>query len=391
MPLKFFQRLVLADWFWEQVGLRDFDEARDQLFDERLLGETAAGRTRFGEELGGVRYDERHISPDELRAHDEEIVRFWRQITKNPARHFEGRAPQLQYFQYLACLWNAIYLRRLFGDRAALCAELNARVAAFNLKHPGEPLNDYQPAELDKLAFWSATGSGKTLLMHVHLLQYRAEFERAQKAGQDTGEALQKVILLTPSESLSAQHREELALSGLHSAPFSERALQNSFDWNDALTLEFSKLGEEAGEKRVAIESFNGRYLILVDEGHRGLSGTKADAEARVWKKARDRLAKDGFCYEYSATFEQVVGKADGIINQEYSRCIALDYSYRRFYDDGYGKNFPRFQYRRSQTRRCQRQGFWHRWRRRRRASGTLSQRRVAFVSGPNPRLRARE
>ena len=34
-------------------------------------------------------------------------------------------------------------------------------------------LPDYQPDDLRVLAFQSATGSGKTLLMHAHVLQYR--------------------------------------------------------------------------------------------------------------------------------------------------------------------------------------------------------------------------
>ncbi len=31
----------------------------------------------------------------------------------------------------------------------------------------------YDKKDLRKLAFWSATGSGKTLLMHVNICQYR--------------------------------------------------------------------------------------------------------------------------------------------------------------------------------------------------------------------------
>lgn len=343
MALKFFQRLVLADWFWPQIGLRDFDDAKSLLFNERSLGETADGRTRFCEVLQGSQFESRRISVAQLLEFDEEIVRFWRQISAHPGRHFEGRRPQLQYFQYLACLWNAIYLEQLFRDRAALCADLNEQIEIFNARAPSEMLPLLKPNELDKLAFWSATGSGKTLLMHVHLLQYRAAQKRAQAAGNGASGAIGAAILLTPSEALSAQHREELALSGLSSAPFAARAGDLDLGY-DVQTLEFSKLGEENGDKRVAVENFQGgRHLVLVDEGHRGLGGARADEEARAWKSARDRIGQGGFCYEYSATFEQVVGDHKSVINREYARCIALDYSYRRFYDDGYGKNFRVF------------------------------------------------
>jgi len=51
---------------------------------------------------------------------------------------------------------------------------------------------------------WHTTGSGKTLLMHVNILQY---LEYADKKPD-------KIIVLTPREGLSRQHVADLALSG---------------------------------------------------------------------------------------------------------------------------------------------------------------------------------
>ena len=67
---------------------------------------------------------------------------------------------------------------------------------------------DYEPDDLRTLAFQSATGSGKTLLMHAHILQYRHYLRRA-------GGRLNNVVLVTPNEQMSAQHERELRESGL--------------------------------------------------------------------------------------------------------------------------------------------------------------------------------
>ena len=76
---------------------------------------------------------------------------------------------------------------------------------------------EYARDDLRVLAFQSATGSGKTLLMHAHILQYRHYLDRA-------GGRLNNVVLLTPNEQMSAQHLRELRASGLHARLFSSDA-----------------------------------------------------------------------------------------------------------------------------------------------------------------------
>ena len=85
---------------------------------------------------------------------------------------------------------------------------------------------------------------------------------------------------------------------------------------------------------RVPVEAFERNNLIFVDEGHKGTSG-------EAWRGMRDALAETGFTFEYSATFGQALAAAknDALLT-EYGKAIAFDYSYRHFYDDGYGKDF---------------------------------------------------
>ena len=49
--------------------------------------------------------------------------------------------------------------------------------------------------------------------------------------------------------------------------------------------IDINKLGDEMGDKTVAVEAFEGNNLVLVDEGHRG-TGTAAGA----WMRRRESL-----------------------------------------------------------------------------------------------------
>ena len=80
-------------------------------------------------------------------------------------------------------MFTEIYLDRYFTDADGLLAELNRHVASFNATTPAtDQVEPYQLEQLNKLAFWCATGSGKTLLMHVNVRQYRHYLARAGRA-----------------------------------------------------------------------------------------------------------------------------------------------------------------------------------------------------------------
>ena len=70
------------------------------------------------------------------------------------------------------------------------------------------------------------------------------------------------------------------------------------------LLTEITKLADEQKVKQMAVDSFGDANLLLVDEGHRGMSGSD-------WKSKRDKLAAKGFTFEYSATFKQAVKAAN--------------------------------------------------------------------------------
>ena len=223
--------------------------------------------------------------------------------------------------QYLALLFTEHYLRRYFDEPEALRADLNLmrRQEREMLAMP-----EYTPDDLRVVAFQSATGSGKTLLMHAHILQYRHYLGRA-------GGRLNNVVLLTPNEQMSAQHERELHASGLHARLFSSEAGADLFQPVEIIDL--NKLAEKKGVKRVAVRDFGDDNLVLVDEGHLGASG-------KVWRERRRELSRGGFTFEYSATFNQVVAGKDPDLLHAYGKCLLFDYAYRRFHEDGYGKDY---------------------------------------------------
>ena len=221
--------------------------------------------------------------------------------------------------QYLALLFVERFLDRYFDDAEAFCRDLNHSL----LERRWSGFPKYREEDLRVFAVQSATGSGKTLLMHANIRQYRHYLRRA-------GGRLNNIVLLTPNEQMSAQHEREMNASGVRARRFDPRAPGDLF--HPVEILDINKLAEKKGVKRVAVSEFGDDNLVLVDEGHLGASG-------KIWRQRRAELARGGFSIEYSATFNQVARKDDDLW-RAYSRSLLFDYGYRQFHADGYGKDY---------------------------------------------------
>ena len=234
----------------------------------------------------------------------------------------------LRYFQYLALLYTEIFLDWKFNRPGELLRQLNNFVQLRNdARAPGDAMDTpFQTDDLEKLAFWMATGAGKTLIMHINYHQYI----------HYCNEALDHIVLITPNEGLTEQHLRELANSDIRCERFNVGGNRLAPAHNATQVIEITKLVEEktGGGVSVPVEAFEGNNLIFVDEGHKGSRG-------KVWRKYREDLAETGFTFEYSATFGQALAAANNAdLVEEYGKAIVFDYSYRYFYGDGYGKNF---------------------------------------------------
>ena len=316
------QRLALLNWLHGQLGYRDtLDLLRD--IREADEGFDANGRSHISTRLETRSKHLHGLTVHDLQRYDDNIRGHLDCMNERRTEPIT-----LRYFQYLAALYSEIYLDHYFNRRGNLLRSLNEFVAEHNSKSPSyQQFEDFDQSDLSKLAFWMATGSGKTLLLH---LNYR-QFLHYKGGGPDN------ILLITPNEGLSQQHLDELQASDIPAM---------RFDVNQAGTLlmtpktikvtEITKLVDEkkGGGVRVPVETFEGDNLIFVDEGHKGAGG-------KAWRAMRDELAETGFTFEYSATFGQALAAAknDALLT-EYGKAIAFDYSYRHFYEDGYGKDF---------------------------------------------------
>jgi hypothetical protein len=229
------------------------------------------------------------LREDTLSTYDLRIKRYVERINA-------GRTPavRLLYFQWLAALFSEMFLDRFFSDAEALRRELNTwlntSLFATGLR--------FEEADLSKVAFWMATGSGKTLLMHVNLLQ-------TQHYGGRADRKFDNVLLVTPNEGLSRQHLVQFAKSEISARHYGESASGLFASEFPVTVIEVTKLTENkrSGGLSVDVEAFGPNNLLLVDEGHRGASGD-------VWRALRQRVADQGFTFEYSATFGQIVNGA---------------------------------------------------------------------------------
>lgn len=328
--LKFHEKLVLNQWMVRVLGVSSFEQLAEGLKAADLEGFDEDNISRYYYALRARLSGRQEISSDVLLGYDQNIVRHWRTITER--RNRGGHELHPKYFQYLSLLFAEIYLDRYFRQRDQLLSDLNSYVESFNAEQSGNDRVDaYELEDLNKLALWNATGSGKTLLMHVNILQYQHYLKL-----HNQGRHLNRIILLTPNEGLSHQHLEEFNHSGMRAELFSKEG-RGLFSGKRVEIIDIHKLRDEMGFRTVAIDAFEGNNLVLVDEGHRGTSG----AEVGQWMQKRNQLCENGFSFEYSATFGQAMkASSNKALEQTYAKCIMFDYSYRYFYADGYGKDY---------------------------------------------------
>ena len=334
MSSHFADHLILAPWALGQLGIGDFDRLSEMLRAPEFEGWSDDGGSRFVEQLIArlpkLGQSGRTLSDEQLRDYDSNIVGHWKHITRK--RNLFGQTLYPLYFQYIGLLLTEMYLDRFFQDPNALMDFLNTAIHAANEQlNARNQMEQFAVGDLNKIAFWMATGSGKTLLMHCHIRQYLYYLGKAGRR-QD----LNRIILLTPNEGLSRQHKEEFELSGIE-AEYYDKDGATLFTGRGVDIIDIHKLRETSGDKTVAVDTFEGNNLVLVDEGHRGSGGEE-------WMDKRARLCASGFSFEYSATFGQAIKAATGAkqkaLTQTYAKCILFDYSYRFFYNDGYGKDF---------------------------------------------------
>ena len=332
--VSFAYKLVLNQWVLSLFNVKGFEELAEHLRNEELEGLDENNIHRFHHALATHHFNLKELPKELLLEYDQNIVKHTQRL--NERRITRGEEPiTWKYFQYLSLLFTEIYLDRYFRDPEALLVALNRQVATYNADKPNADriaaFDESAEAwpQLNKLAFWMATGSGKTLLMHANILQYQHALTKHGRQRE-----LNRILLLTPNEGLSRQHLREFEAAGIDAELFNKEG-RGLFSGKSVEIIEVTRLRDEMGDKTVAIDAFEGNNLVLVDEGHRGASSGKEGP----WMRFRNALCEKGFSFEYSATFGQAV-KGNPKLTEQYAKSTLCDYSYRYFYGDGYGKDY---------------------------------------------------
>lgn len=333
VPFPF--KLVLNQWLLGMFGVQRLEQLAEHVRQEGLEGMDENNIHRYHHALTAQLFNLTYLPTELLLEYDQNIVRHTQKLNERRLRR--GEEPVVwKYFQYLALLFTEVYLDWYFSKPDQLRKALNEQVYKYNEDKPEPdqiaPLDESVDSwtQLNKLAFWMATGSGKTLLMHANIFQYQHYLDKHGRRSE-----LNRIILLTPNEGLSQQHLREFELADIEAEIFDKDARPDLYRKQPVEILEVTRLRDESGEKTVAIEAFEGNNLVLVDEGHRGASG----GEDGAWMKARNALCEKGFSFEYSATFQQAVSGKPKLIDL-YGKNILFNYSYRYFYADGFGKDY---------------------------------------------------
>ncbi len=332
--VPFAYKLVLNQWLLSLFNVKRFEDLAEYLRNEALEGLDENNVHHFHHALTAQLFNLTQLPTELLLEYDQNIVRHTQRL--NERRITRGEEPiAWKYFQYLTLLFTEIYLDRYFRDPKALLAALNAQVATYNADKPETdqvaPFDESAEAwpQLNKLAYWMATGGGKTLLMHANILQYQHALTRHGRRRE-----LNRILLLTPNEGLSQQHLREFEAAGIDAELFNKDG-RGLFSGRAVEILEVTRLRDEMGDRTIAIDAFEGNNLVLVDEGHRGASS----GEEGAWMRFRNALCEKGFSFEYSATFGQAV-KGSPRLTELYAKGTLSDYSYRYFYSDGFGKDY---------------------------------------------------
>ncbi|MFZ4626643.1 MAG: DEAD/DEAH box helicase family protein, partial [Rhodoferax sp.] len=243
-----------------------------------------------------------------------------------------------RYAQYLALLLFAHWAQAQHDDAEAFLQRLNAYLASHKPKAAdvAAELKAFEPQDLQLAAFWMATAAGKTHILQTCL------------ALLDQRRAWQRLLLITPSESLTRQHADKLRALGtwdVFAYPADgDAAALGRLAANTVIVLDINKLAiDKKGDGLTLPTSLfgDGCNLVLVDEGHKGQR-----SQAGVWKAVQADLAGinapmaalRGLLIEFSATFGQVVEGEHAL--GRYAKAIVFDYAYDRFHQDRYGKDF---------------------------------------------------
>lgn len=175
---------------------------------------------------------------------------------------------------------------------------------------------------INRMCFWMATGSGKTLVM-VKLIEYlRSLMEHGEIPSR-------RILILAPSDHLIGQIRrtiEEFNQTGLTIDFVHLREAQVRV--GEAVTVYYHRSDNLSDIQKDALTDYrkyedDGKWYILLDEAHKG---GKEDSKRQAYYAV---MARHGFLFNFSATFTD----PEDIVT------TVKKYNLEEFIKNGHGKN----------------------------------------------------
>jgi len=185
---------------------------------------------------------------------------------------------------------------------------------------------------INRMGFWMATGSGKTLVI-VKLIELLAGLMKNGSL------PVRDVLMLTHREDLLQQLREHvndynaaggslyISLKELKEYPQVKRGLPSLLSHQEITVFYYrsDNLSDEQKERIIDFRNYdnNGQWYLLLDEAHKG------DKEDSKRQHIYNILSRDGFLFNFSATFTD----PRDILT------TAAEFNLSSFIEAGYGKH----------------------------------------------------
>ena len=179
---------------------------------------------------------------------------------------------------------------------------------------------------VNRMCFWMATGSGKTLVM-IKLIEYLHHLKTHATI------PAHNILVLAPSDHLLGQIRktvEEFNEAGLNInlLPLRESGKPQQSVFGNSITVYYHRSDNVSDEQTTARVDYrryenDGRWYILLDEAHKG---NKEDSKRQAYYAV---MARQGFLFNFSATFT----------SPEDIATTVKKYNLEEFIKNGHGKN----------------------------------------------------
>jgi len=179
---------------------------------------------------------------------------------------------------------------------------------------------------INRMGFWMATGSGKTLVM-IKLIEYLHFLQRHQEIPQHP------ILILAPSDHLLKQIKNSVAEFNesrdlfIHLVALREKHRRYQGLLGNAMSVYYQRSDLISNVQKEALTDYrqyenDGKWFILLDEAHKG---SKDDSKRQAYYSV---MARDGFLFNFSATFT----------DKEDIATTVKKYNLEEFIKHGYGK-----------------------------------------------------